>query len=265
MHLVGLGLQVLEEAFDAEPVLVPLAVPVGRAVDNPILVLGLELVPGRVARNASVFGMAHQVVLGFLPGRSLHRFDGTRAQGKFVVGNDQPVIDPDHAPEATTGLARTHGRVEGKRRRYRVGVTQVAVGAMQAGRELPDTRLGLGQRVQRVDVDTPAAAFERGLDRLQHAGAFGVGQAKAVRHHVQHLALDRASGGVGFGLGLLSVLVTIGRLGGFGGDFDLAFGLYPRITADRQPLRDFFRRGVHRQLDRKSHHQTRVFGTRKLP
>ena len=81
MHLVGLGLQVLEEAFDAEPVLVPLAVPVGRAVDNPVLVLGLELVPGRVARNAGVLGMAHQVVLGFLPGRSLHWFDGTRAQG----------------------------------------------------------------------------------------------------------------------------------------------------------------------------------------
>ena len=136
---------------------------------------------------------------------------------------------------------------------------------MQAGRELPDTRLGIGQRVQRVDVDTPAAAFERGLDRLQHAGAFGVGQAKAVRHHVQHLAFYRAPGGVGFGLGLLSVLVTIGRLGGFGGDFDLAFGLYPGITADRQPLRDFFHRGVHRQLDRKGHHQTRVFGTRKLP
>ena len=112
VHFVRLALQVLKKSLDAEPVLVPLAVPAGRAVDHPGLVLGCELVPGRVTRDACRLGVAHQVVLGLGPGRCLHDLDGTRAQRQFVVGNHQAVIDTDDAAKATAGLAGAHGRVK---------------------------------------------------------------------------------------------------------------------------------------------------------
>ena len=112
VHFVRLGLQVFKEALDTKPVLVPLAVPVGRAVHHPILLLGRELVPGRVTRNTGRFGVAHQVVLALLPGGGLHGFDSARAQRQFVIGNNQAVIDPDHPAKAPAGVARAHGGVE---------------------------------------------------------------------------------------------------------------------------------------------------------
>src|SRR5256885_16158942 len=63
VHLVGLALQVFEEALDAVPGLGPLAIPVGRAVQHPAFLRVGELGPGRVARNAFGLGVAHQVVL----------------------------------------------------------------------------------------------------------------------------------------------------------------------------------------------------------
>ena len=138
VHLVGLALQVLEEALDPVPLLVPLAFPVaGRAVDHPVLLRRGELGPGRVARDAGRLGVPHQVVLALLPGRRLHRLDGAGAQRELVVRDDQAVVDADHAPEAAADLARPDRRVEREHRRNRVGVADVAVGAMQAGGELP--------------------------------------------------------------------------------------------------------------------------------
>ena len=100
VHFVGLGFQVLKETLDAIPLLVPFAIPVGRAVDHPIALTGVELGPRRVARNASGFGVAHQVVLALLPSRGLHGLDGPGAQGEFVVGNHQTVIHPNHTAKA---------------------------------------------------------------------------------------------------------------------------------------------------------------------
>ena len=77
VHLVRLALQVLKKTLDAKPMLVPLAVPAWRAVDDPSLMLGREFVPGRVARDTGRLGVAHQVVLGLGPGRCLHDLDGT--------------------------------------------------------------------------------------------------------------------------------------------------------------------------------------------
>ena len=137
VHLVRLGLQVLKKTFHAKPVLVPLAVPLRRAVDHPVLLLGCELVPGGVARDAGGFGVAHQVVLGLLPGRGLDRLDGPGAQRELVIGDHQAVIDADHPAEAAAGVAGANRRVEGKHRGDWVGVAQVAVGAVQTGGELP--------------------------------------------------------------------------------------------------------------------------------
>ena len=263
VHLVGLGLQVLEEALNAEPVLVPLAIPIRRAVDDPVALLLAQLVPRGVARNAGILRMAHQVVLALLPRRRLHRLDRTRAQRELVVRDHQAVVDADHATEAAAGVAGTHRRIERKRRRNRIGVAQIALRAMQPGGKFPDPlcHIAFGQR---IDVDAPATPFERRLDRLDHANLLGVAQPEPVGHHIQHLAPERAIGAsTGLGLGAFGGLGrrATGRLrrcNSAGNNLHLALGLHPGIAAHRQPLRDFLGRRVGRQFHRERDHQARV-------
>ena len=174
---------------------------------HPVALRRGELVPGRVARDAGLAGVLHQVVLALLPGRRLHRLDGAGAQRLALVGDHQAEVDADHAAEAAAGVAGAEGRVEGEQRRLRVGVAQVAFGAVQAGGEAP--QLGLGRRrLQRVDVEAPAAALQRQLDRLDHAHLLGAAEAEAVGHHVEQLARPSA----------------------------IALGLHAREAAGRQPL-----------------------------
>ena len=152
VHLVGLRLEVLEEALDAVPLLVPLAGPVGRAVDHPVALCLGECHPGGVTRNAGLAGVLHQVVLAFLPGRCLQGLDGTVAQRLARVGNHQPVVDADHPAEAAAGVAGTVGGVEAEQRRLRIGIADVAVRAVQAGGKTPEVGLAFG--FQRVHVHT---------------------------------------------------------------------------------------------------------------
>ncbi len=176
-------------------------------------------------------GVAHQVILAFLPGRGLHRLDGAVAQRLARVRDHQPQIDADHAAEATAGVACAVGGVEGEQRGLRIGVAQVALGAVQAGGEAPD--VGLAFVGQHVDVDAAAAALERRLDCLQRPHALGALQAEAVGHHVEQLALA-------------------------GGRFDLALGLHPRIAADGQPLCHLIGGGAGGQLHGEGHHQAGI-------
>ena len=182
VHLVRLALQVLKKSLDAEPVLVPLAVPAGRAVDDPGLVLRREFVPGRVTRYARRLGVAHQVVLRLGPGRRLHDLDGTRAQRQFVVGNHQAVIDSDDSTKATASLAGAHGRVKGEQRRRRLGVTQVTFRTMHAAGKTQHL-VGLAIRLK-VHIESPAP-LEGRLDGLNDPGLFCALHAKAVSHHVE--------------------------------------------------------------------------------
>ncbi len=243
VHLVGLRLQIAEEALHAVPLGLPLAVPVGRSVDHPVALGIRELAPGRAATDPGALGIAHQVVLALLPGRRLHRLDRALAQRLARVGNHQAQVDADHAAETAAGLAGAIGRVEREQRRLRLGIAQVAVGMMQAGGEAPDLRLGRGlvgvlrRRRQHVDVDAAGAAPERCLDRLDHARLLRVLQAEAVGHHVEHLA--RA------------------RLG-----HHLALRLHARVAARRQPLLDLLGRHRLGQLDREGHYQARVLAGR---
>ena len=254
VHLVGLALQVLEEARDAIPLLAPVAfLVVGRAVDHPGFLFRRELVPRRVARDAGGFGVAHQVVLGFFPRRRLDWLDGAGAQRQALVGNHQPPIDADHAPKAAAGVARADRRVEREHRRNRVAVAPVAFGAMQAGGELPQHRRGhrlqsqitlwrlsikRGQLLiwERIDHHAASAALERDLDRLDHAGTLGAADAKAVGHHVQSL----------FTLAL-------------------ALGLHAREAAGGQPLLNFFCRRAGGQFNGEGHDQARIVRLQRTP
>ena len=198
VHLVGLAFQVLKKTLDAVPLLVPLAVPVGRAVDDPLFVLVGQLVPGRVARDARGLGVAHEVVLRLFPRGGLNGLDGACAQRELVVGDDEAVVHPDHAAKAPAAVARAHGGVEREGRRNGVAVAQVAVGAVQAGGEAP--QLGLALLHQPVDIQTPRAALERHLNGLDRARLLGIAQTEAVGHHIEHLA--RPGGRAHFALGL---------------------------------------------------------------
>ncbi|MNX16520.1 hypothetical protein D3C86_463880 [compost metagenome] len=234
VHLVGLALQVAEEAAHAVPLLVPVAVlVVGRALDHPVLLLLGELVPRRVARNAGGLGVAHEVVLRLFPRGRLDGLDGAGAQRELVVRDHEPQVDADHAAEAAAGVAGAHRRVEREHRRDGVGVADVALGAVQAGGELPHVGRCVFLGAGRMHGHAPAAALERHLDRFDHARALRARDAEAVGHHVEHLA----------------------RAGGRG---HLALGLHAREAAGRQPLRHFVRRGAGRQLDREGDDDARI-------
>ena len=234
VHLVGLALQVLEEALDAIPLLAPLPFLVaGRAADDPFLLLLGELVPGRVARDAGGLGVAHEVILRLLPGRGLDGLDRARAQGELVVGDDQAIVHPDHAAETAAGLAGAHGGIEREHRGDGLAVAQVAVGAVQARGKAPQFGLGLGRIGQAVDVEPARATLQGHFDGLDHARLLGIAQAEAVGHHVQQLA----------------------RAGGRG---HLTLGLHLGEAAGRQPLFDLLGRGVGRQFHREGQHDARV-------
>ena len=214
VHLVGLALQVVEEALDAVPLLVPVAcLEVGRAANHPLLLRRRELVPGRVARNARLLGVAHQVVLHLGPGRGLDGLDGPGTQGQPVVGDHQAPVHADDTPKAPAGVARTHGRVEREHRRNRLGVAQIAVGAVQAGGKAPQVPGILA--LLAVHGQAPAAALECHFDGLHGARALHVAHAKAVGHHVEQL---------------FALMLTLG--------LDLG------ETAGREPLRHLLGRGV---------------------
>ena len=184
VHLVGLALQVLEEALDAVPLLVPVALPLRRAVDDEVALRFIELRPRRVARDAGLAGVLQHVLLRVFPGRGHQGLDCTRAQRLAVVGDHQVVVDPDHAAEAAAGVARAHRRVEAEQRRLRIGVAQVAVGAVQAGGEAPEGGFTLFS--QHVDVETTTAALERHFDRLDGTHLFRALNSESIGHHVEH-------------------------------------------------------------------------------
>ena len=133
VHLVGLGFKVFKETLDAIPLLVPLARPIRRALDHPMVLLGGELVPRRVTRNACCFGVTHQIVLALLPCRGLYRFDGPHAQREFVVGNHQAIVHANDAAKAFALGACTCRRIEGKHGRRGVAVAHIAGRTMQSG------------------------------------------------------------------------------------------------------------------------------------
>src|SRR5580700_140264 len=109
MHLVGFGLEPGEETARAVP---DLLLPRAFALDHPLTRLLGQIAPRHIDRNAALPGEAQQVVLAFLVGWRLPGPHRARGQRFAVVGNDQAVVDADHAAEATAGVAGADRGIE---------------------------------------------------------------------------------------------------------------------------------------------------------
>ena len=226
VHLVGLGFQVFKEAFDAIPLLVPFAIPIGRAFDDPVALFGRQLVPRRVAWNTCCFGMAHQIVLALLPSRCLHWLDRTHAQGEFVVGNDQAVVDPNDTTKTFAHRTSTSRRIEREHRWGGVAVAQIAVRAMQPGGIAKGLAQVIGRSIGRHAKCRHAAvaALQGQFNGFHGARLLNRLQTETIGHHVHHLAL----------------------------------AVHPGEAAGTQPSLQFLGRGVVGQFHREGDDPTRV-------
>ena len=143
VHLVGFGLEPGEEAPHAVPDPRPRAAPAhpfGLAFQYPSTLRVVEVAPRHVERNAALFRIFDQVVLALGKARALPGSDRAGAKRLRRVGNDKPIVQTDHAAEAAAFLAGAERRVERKEARRRVAVVNIAIGAVQVGREAPDRR-----------------------------------------------------------------------------------------------------------------------------
>ena len=185
VHLVGARLEPREEALHPVPDLLG---PRALALDHPATRLGGQLTPGSVERNAAQLRESLQVLLAFLVGLGLPRLDGPAAERAGVVGNDEPVVDPDGAAEPAAALAGPERRVERELARDRRAVREVAVRAVQLVRIAPgfENRRWIAL-VDAVHVDAAAPDAQRRLERLEHPAALGATDTHPVLHHFEHL------------------------------------------------------------------------------
>ncbi len=119
-----------------------------------------------------------------------------------LVGDDEAVVDADHAAEAAAGRARAERRIEREQRRRRRLVVDVAIGTMQPGRKAPDGFLrganaALALRgaaiviLPDMDVHAPVADAQRRLQRLDDARALGAAAPESVGDDVENTASAR--------------------------------------------------------------------------
>ncbi len=198
VHLVRLGLEPVEEALHAIPVrlarLLP-AHPVGVALHHPALVLLAQIAIGHVERHAALRGHLLQVVLALVIALRLERLDRAIAQRLRLVGDDEPVVDADHAAEAAARIAGADGRVEREARGRRIRVVDVAIGAMQVGGESPCLAVFLPE-----DIHAALSHPQRGLDGLDHARLLPRGHLHAVLRDFEPRALAPVDARVALGL-----------------------------------------------------------------
>src|ERR1700722_15990900 len=128
MHLVGARLEPLKEAARAIP---DFLLPWAFALDDPLAVVLAHIAPRHRGGDAAFLRQPQQVVLAFRIRWRLPRTHGTRGQRFAVVGNDQAIVDANHAAKAAAGVAGAERGIEREQTLSRVLVVQVAVSAVQ--------------------------------------------------------------------------------------------------------------------------------------
>src|SRR5208282_4912808 len=181
VHFVRFGLEPGEKSPYAIPnVFLPFAF----AIDDPRALFGGEFAPRDVERNAAFAREAHQIGLTFLVGLGLPRLDCTRFQAQRRIRDHQVVVDSDAASESAAGLARADRRIETEVAGARVLIGDLAIRAMQAGREAPRSR-GITRIPLWVDIEPALAEAQTRLDRVADAWRFGGTPPQAVLHDLQ--------------------------------------------------------------------------------
>jgi hypothetical protein len=140
VHLVRLGLEPVEEARDAVPMGLARLVPVHPArvaVDHPAPILLGQVAPRDVERHAALLRVPGEIVLAFVEALRLEDLHRPLAQGFRRVGNHQPIVHADDAPESAARVARADGRIEREARGRRIRVVDVAGSAVKISGEPP--------------------------------------------------------------------------------------------------------------------------------
>ena len=191
--LVALALQPVNDAVVAGVVGAHLAVAVAvldrhralvDAVEDELLVLGLQLLPGRVHVEAAHRGDALDQPLEVLEPLSGPGSERALGEGQGVVGDDQIGVDLEPGPEAGADRAGAVGRVEGEVPWCELGETNPAVAAGHLLGEL-DLLVALEEQERNY---TPGQLQGR-LDRLGEPLAVGLLHAQPVEHDVDGVLL----------------------------------------------------------------------------
>ena len=134
MHLVGFGLQPIEEAAHAVPFFVVVFFPAAPrvvALDNEALILRAHVAIRHIHRNVARRHVFLKIVLTLFEAWRLPRLHGALRQGFAFIGNDQSEINADHTTETAASVAGTERVVERETGGVRIGIGDVASGAVQ--------------------------------------------------------------------------------------------------------------------------------------
>jgi hypothetical protein len=148
-----------------------------------------------IERDAALFRVFLKIVLALAEARALPWLHRARSQRLCRVGDDEPVVEADHAAEAAAGLAGAERRVEREQTRRWIPIVDVAIRAVQIGRKAPGGRRrcsgGIVRAVGDVNVDAALADAQRRLDRVHHACAIDTGHPEPVLDDGQPIAVAR--------------------------------------------------------------------------
>ena len=100
------------------------------------------------------------------------------------------MIDTDHPAESTTGLAGAQRRIEGEKAGYGIGVSDIAVGTVQAAAVAPDFAVAaiFGERMNR---ELAVALSHRRLDGLRQSALFDRAGAEPILRDLQGKAREQ--------------------------------------------------------------------------
>ncbi len=196
MHLVSAALQPVEIAPHAVELLLPVAAPIGVALDDPDALAFAEVGPRHIEPDLGLRGVALQIGLAFGKALRLPGFHRPGPQGFTHIGNHQIEIDADHPAEAATGFASADRRIEAEQAGTGVAVMDVAIRAVQIRGITPDgsfTLGGLGIARQLVHFHASLAQPQRHLDGLTEPRGLVGRQTQPVLHHVEHPSFGRVA------------------------------------------------------------------------
>ena len=127
----------------------------------------------------------HELVLAFVEALRPEGLDRAAGERLRLVGNHEAEVDADHAAEAAAGFAGAERRVEREARGRGIRIVDVAVGAVEIGRETPR----LGALVADEHVHLAHTDPQRRFDRLDDARLLRARHLHAVLHDIEARAL----------------------------------------------------------------------------